>query len=89
MRELQGESSTTIALKTAVIQEINKKLVGPANKVTDLTVIAILQILAAEVVNGDQLALQAHTKGLEIIVQQRKGLQGLGLDGLVATVVSM
>jgi hypothetical protein len=45
MTELKAESATTISLKTEVIREINENLVGLVDKVSDLTIIAILQVL--------------------------------------------
>lgn len=83
MGGLKSESATTITLRTAVIQEINENLIGPASEVSDFTMLAILQVIAAEVVNGDVLALRCHIAGLTTIIQQR-GLRKLGFRGLIA-----
>lgn len=89
VRGFQQDSAVTVALKIEVIREINENLVGPSDRVSDLTVIAILQVLAAEIVNGDQNAIKAHIDGLEMIVQQKGGPEGLGLNGLVASILAM
>ena len=89
MRGLKHESATTIALKTAVITEINNNLIGLASQVNDLTIIAISQLLAAEVVSGDKVALKAHIKGLEMILIERGGLDNLGMNGLLESILSM
>ena len=89
VRGFQQDSALTVALKIEVIREINENLVGPPDEVNDLTLIAILHVLAAEIVNGDRNALKAHINGLQIIVQERGGLEELGLNGLVASILSM
>ncbi len=87
MAGLIRESETTITLKMVVIQEINENLVGPVSEISDLTVMAILQVIASETINGDVLALEYHIEGLTTIIEQRGGLQMLRLQGLIAGVL--
>jgi hypothetical protein len=89
MNGLKGEGPTTVALKVAVIRQIREDVVAPWDEVKEGTIIAILHLLGAEVVNGDEVSLKAHLHGLGIILKQCGGLSTLGLDGLIANILSM
>jgi hypothetical protein len=89
MSGLEQDGPTTLALKVAVIQEINQSLALPWVEVDQVTVIAILHLLAAEVVNGEEATLRTHLQGLGVILNRFGGLKGLGLNGLIADILSM
>ena len=89
MNGSQNDSTTTLTLKTSVVQEISDSLTSCATEVIPSTVIAILHLLGAEVVNGSESSISAHLSGLATILDQRGGMDALGLDGLVANILSM
>jgi hypothetical protein len=89
MNGLQQDSTTTLTLKTVVMQEISESITVCTSEVTPTTVIAILHLLGAEVVNGSASSIKAHLRGLDLILDQGGGLNALGLDGLIANILSM
>ena len=89
MNGLQQDSPTTLALKVAIIQEINENIAAPWSEASQTTVIAILHLVAAEVVNGTEATLRTHLQGLGLILNYCGGLNALGLDGLIANILSM
>jgi hypothetical protein len=89
MNGVQQDSSTTLALKVAVIREINEDITTPWSEASQTTIIAILHLIASEVVNGTDATLKTHLKGLGMILNQYGGLNALGLDGLIANILSM
>jgi hypothetical protein len=89
MNGFQREGTTTLALKVAVIQEINESISVSCSEINQSTVISILHLLAAEAVNGDEFTLRSHLAGLGLILDRWGGLSALGLDGLIANILSM
>jgi hypothetical protein len=89
MNGLQRDGTTTLMLKITVMREISENLSAAWSKSDDVTVIAILHLLGAEVVNGSDATLSAHLQGLGKILNQCGGLKALGLNGLIANVLSM
>jgi hypothetical protein len=89
MNGFQQDGPTTLALKVAVIQEINETVNVPWSEARQTTIIAILHLLSAEVVNGTESTLRTHLEGLGVILSQCGGLDTLGLDGLIANILSM
>ena len=89
MNKSRNDSTTTLTLKTAVIQEISNSLTTCTTEVIPSTIIAIIHLLGAEVVSGSESSIRAHLSGLAMLLDQCGGLDALGLDGLVANILSM
>ena len=84
----QIESVQTLALRQEVIHLIGQNLVNPDSRVDDFNVIALTQLIASEIVAGEEAALSFHESGVATMVKQRGGVGELGVDGRLASTLS-
>ncbi|KAL1607672.1 hypothetical protein SLS60_002607 [Paraconiothyrium brasiliense] len=88
INERQFESIQTLALRQEVIHLINRNLSNPASRWDDYNVIALTQLLASEIIAGEDLSLDFHETGIQAMVYQRGGLEQLGVNGRLASTLS-
>jgi hypothetical protein len=89
MSGLQQDSPKTLNLKTVMMQKISESLTAGGSTATSTTVVAILRLLGAEVVNGSDNSIKRHLCGLGMILDHAGGLNAFGLDRLIANILSM
>ncbi|KAF2639872.1 hypothetical protein P280DRAFT_402734, partial [Massarina eburnea CBS 473.64] len=82
------ESMETLALRQEVMHFISQSLLNPGSRTNDFNVIALTQLIASEVIAGQDAALTYHESGMEAMISQRGGLDKLGLNGRVAGTTS-
>lgn len=82
------ESVQTLALRQEVMHLIGQSLVNPRYRTNDHNIIALTQLIASELVAGQEIALSFHEAGIEVMVNQRGGLDQLGMKGRLAPVVT-
>jgi hypothetical protein len=82
------ESVQTLALRQEVIHLIGQSLVNPNSRVDDHNVIALTQLIASEIISGEETALNFHESGVEAMVKQRGGVKELGANGRIASTIS-
>jgi hypothetical protein len=82
------ESVQTTALRQEVIYLIQQSLLNPQAKVDDYNVIALTQLIASEIIAGEEAALTFHEGGVEAMVTARGGLNRLGANGRLASTLS-
>ncbi|KAF2202280.1 hypothetical protein GQ43DRAFT_369463 [Delitschia confertaspora ATCC 74209] len=85
---LLEDSSLTVYAKTKLLRMIQDSLRGSATQTDDFTVLSILHLLTSEVGGFDEDAFDVHQAGLIRIVQQRGGINNLGFNGDLASVVT-
>lgn len=86
------ESVQTLALRQEVMHRISQHLVNPASQVDDYNIIAVTQLICSEIIAGSPTVLNYHESGVEKMVNLRGGLHKLGVNGKLAstlTVVSL
>lgn len=88
IKNRQIESIQTTALRQEVIHLIHRNILHPEAKVDDFNVIALTQLIASEIIIGDETALDFHERGVEAMVKTRGGLNQLGVDGRLASTLS-
>ncbi|KAF1953388.1 hypothetical protein CC80DRAFT_420174 [Byssothecium circinans] len=71
------ESVQTMALRQEIIHLISQSLLNPQTRTNDFNVIAVTQLIASELIAGQETALAYHEAGLETMVYQRGGLNKL------------
>ncbi|KAF2495857.1 hypothetical protein BU16DRAFT_358919 [Lophium mytilinum] len=81
------ESVESVALRQEVINLINRSLLNPNSRIDDSTIIAVVQLIYSEVIAGNNAMLAFHEKGIETMVRQRGGLERLGVQGALATII--
>lgn len=84
-----AESFQRMAVRDGIIRMINECLDDPISKMTDETLIAILQALYGELMGGEQEVIEAHQNGLATIVTMRGGLDKLGVAGQLAGMLTV
>ena len=84
-----GESMERLRVRQEVMAMINESLDDPELKTADATIIAVLQLLNAELMGCDDNIMRIHQKGLQDMVRQRGGLGKLGVHGQLASILSM
>ncbi|KAF2003305.1 hypothetical protein P154DRAFT_103246 [Amniculicola lignicola CBS 123094] len=82
------ESVQTLALRQEVMHLISKNLVNPDSRVNDFNIIALTQLIASEIIAGEQAALAYHESGVAAMVRQRGGINKLGVSGRLASTLS-
>ena len=68
---------------------INESLNDPEMKTSDATIIAVLQLLNAEIMGCDDSIMRIHQRGLHDMVRERGGLGSLGVHGQLASILTM
>lgn len=82
------ESVQTLALRQEVIHLIGQNLGKPESEVDDFNIIALMQLIASEIIAGEEAALNFHESGVEAMVKQRGGTRQLGVNGRLASTLS-
>ncbi|KAF2266825.1 hypothetical protein CC78DRAFT_531269 [Lojkania enalia] len=82
------ESVQTLALRQEVIHLISQNLVNPSTRVDDYNIIALTQLIASEIIAGEEAMLSYHESGIEAMVRQRGGVDRLGVSGRLASTLS-
>jgi hypothetical protein len=57
-------------------------------KVDDSNIIALTQLIASEIIAGDETTLSFHERGVAAMVEARGGLEKLGVNGRLASTLS-
>ena len=73
-----------LAVKSEVIAMINASLDDPDQRISDATIIAVMNIFNSEIIGCDRSALKIHQKGLNEMISMRGGLHKLGVVGHLA-----
>jgi hypothetical protein len=73
-----------LAVKSEVIAMINASLDDPDQRISDATIIAVMNIFNSEIIGCDARALEVHRKGLNDMIAMRGGLDKLGVVGHLA-----
>jgi len=82
------ESLETAALRNDVIMFVSGNLTNTAERVADHNIIAVSQLILGEVIGRNEGSLISHQSGIQIMIEQRGGLEYLGMDGMIASAVS-
>ncbi|GAB7325254.1 hypothetical protein MBLNU13_g09318t1 [Cladosporium sp. NU13] len=72
-----------LAVKSEVIAMINASLDDPDQRVSDATIIAVMNIFNSEIIGCDASALKIHQKGLNEMISMRGGLHKLGVNAVL------
>lgn len=82
------ESVQTLALRQEVMHLISQSLLNPQTRGDDFNVVALTQLIASEIIAGEDMALDFHETGIEAMVTQRGGMGQLGVNGRLAATLS-
>lgn len=82
------ESPATLYIKEEVYTMIRESLVDPKKQADDGMFMCIGQLLAAELVQGEEDVMMTHEQGLDRIAEHRGGLDKIGGQGVVANAIS-
>ncbi|KAM3418384.1 hypothetical protein BST61_g4378 [Cercospora zeina] len=82
-------SEARLKVRSEVLGLINQALANPETQSNDGTIIAILQVLNSEIMGCDANIMQIHQNGLHDLVKQRGGLSKLGLNGQLASIITI
>ena len=88
VQEREIESVQTLALRQEVIHLINQNLLDPTSRGDDYNIVALTQLIASEIIAGDEMTLEFHETGIEAMIKLRGGLRHLGVNGRLASTVS-
>jgi hypothetical protein len=83
------DSSLTVFAKTKVLAMVKDSLQRPDTQTDDFTILSILHLLMSEVGGFDEDVFNVHQAGLIRIVQQRGGINALGLNGDLSSVLAL
>ncbi|OCL14485.1 hypothetical protein AOQ84DRAFT_221276, partial [Glonium stellatum] len=82
------ESYETLALRQEVIHLIQQSILNPHTCTDDSTIIALVQLICSEMINGEEKMLEYHEGGMETMVKLRGGLEKLGVGGELASILT-
>ncbi|KAF2735487.1 hypothetical protein EJ04DRAFT_195372 [Polyplosphaeria fusca] len=88
VHDRQLDSLESVALRQEVIYLINQNLSNPSSPVDDFNIIAVTQLMASEMIAGEDAALTYNEHGAEKMARQRGGLNQLGVNGRLASTLS-
>ena len=82
------ESLETAALRQDVIHFVGGHLTDVEQSVADHNIIAVSQLILGDVISRADIGLRYHQMGIAKMIEQRGGLQNLGVNGQLASAVS-
>lgn len=83
------ESVRTLTVREEIVRVIGECLSDPDTCCSDGNIVSVLHLVFGEMIVANDEALQWHEQGLYSMVQKRGGLDKLGGDGLLASMVTM
>jgi hypothetical protein len=86
--EHRSESFERMTVRHEVTAMINKSMSDPQMQTADATIVAVLHLLNAEIMGCDDDVMRIHQQGLHAMVQQRGGLNELGVSGQLAAIIT-
>lgn len=86
---LQHGSHDRMQARGEVIALINQALKDDQSRIADTTIVAVLQLLNSEIMGCDDQVMRIHQQGLHDMVRQRGGLEELGVEGQLASILTM
>jgi hypothetical protein len=86
---LLEDSSLTMYAKTKVARMIQDSFQEVGAYTDDFTTLTILHLLMSEIGGAAEESFDAHLRALTDIVHQRGGLMNLGINGRVATFLTV
>lgn len=86
--ERPNESYETAALRQDIIMMVGENLRNPTDSVADHNIIAVSQVIIADIIARKSADLGFHERGMETMITQRGGLSQLGASGHLASAVS-
>lgn len=72
-----------------VIAMINQAMQDPQLQTADATIVSVLHLLNSEIMGCDDTVMMIHQQGLHNMIRQRGGLDQLGVDGQLASILTM
>ncbi|CAK4031572.1 Hypothetical predicted protein [Lecanosticta acicola] len=85
----QHGSHARMQARGEVISLINHAMNDDKARTADTTIIAVLQLLASEIMGCDDQAMRIHQEGLHRMVRHRGGLDNLGVAGQLAPIMTI
>ncbi|KXT02756.1 hypothetical protein AC578_5445 [Pseudocercospora eumusae] len=82
-------SEQRMKIRSEVLQLINQALADPQMQTADSTLVAVLHVLNSEIMGCDDSIMRIHQEGLHNLVRQRGGLDRLGVDGQLASILTI
>jgi hypothetical protein len=79
-----GEGRETFHLRLEVVHYISQTITNSRSSVDDATIMAVLQLLASDLIRGETRELLWHEDGMERMVESRGGLDALETGGDLA-----
>ncbi|CAI6342430.1 unnamed protein product [Periconia digitata] len=83
------DTALTQCAKAKVLSMITESMVTRKAQTDDFTIMSIVNLLVSHIGDRDERVIDVHQEGLARIVQERGGLLCLGLDGRVATCLTV
>lgn len=83
------EGIQRLRVRSEVISMVNQSLEDPELRTADATIISVLHLLNSEIMGCNDLIMKTHQDGLHRMVRQRGGLEGLGVHGQLARILTM
>ncbi|KAK5123177.1 hypothetical protein LTR85_003375 [Meristemomyces frigidus] len=87
-RRPQTESVQRVTVRQEVTSMINQSISDPQMQTADATLVAVLQLLNAELMGSDDHVMHVHQNGLHAMIRQRGGLGALGVGGELASITT-
>lgn len=82
-------SEERMKVRSEVLTLINQALQDPQMQTADVTLVAVLHVLNSEIMGCDDSVMRIHQDGLHNLVRQRGGLDNLGIDGHLASILTI
>ena len=82
-------STDRLKVRSEVLGLINQALADPAMQTTDATLMSVLHVLNSEIMGCDDRIMRIHQHGLDDLVKERGGLGKLGIDGQLASILTI
>lgn len=82
------EQPFRIILQTIIFRLINTEMEDPPGRTSDLTILAVVQLILSELVEFDRRRIEVHLLEIRRMVQLRGALPRLGVGGDLAALVT-
>jgi hypothetical protein len=82
------ESVEVSLLRQEVMHGLGKNMSSPGNLASDQTIATLAQLILSEIIGAQAISLAIHEGGMERLIEVRGGIDRLGGDGFLASLIS-